>query len=162
MIYGSGADEILFRWDTVYGASIYKQDGHGNVVASLDMWGNIGERYSYDAFGTAKIMSWWDNNERASSWYGSRFMFQGREYIPELNIYDYRHRHYNPGLGRFMQADPSGFDAGDMNLFRYCNDDPVDKSDPTGLIATDWTWSRLMWDQGQFALRLQQPLHGLR
>jgi uncharacterized protein RhaS with RHS repeats len=40
---------------------------------------------------------------------------------------------YHPGLGRFLQTDPMGFDAGDMNLFRYCDDDPVDRSDPTGL-----------------------------
>jgi len=32
--------------------------------------------------------------------------------------------------------DPTGFDAGDMNLFRYCDDDPVDRSDPTGLVST--------------------------
>jgi hypothetical protein len=41
---------------------------------------------------------------------------------------------YHPGLGRFMQSDPTGFDAGDMNLFRYVGDDPVDRSDPTGLL----------------------------
>jgi RHS repeat-associated protein len=132
-IYGTGADEILFRWDTVYGGFIYKQDRHGNVVAVLDQWGNIVERYSYDAFGKPKIMSWWDNNERASSWIGNRFMFQGREYLSELNIYDYRHRFYQPTLGRFLQSDPTGFDAGDMNHFRYCGDDPVDRSDPMGL-----------------------------
>jgi RHS repeat-associated protein len=132
-VYGSGADEILFRWDTVYGGSIYKQDRQGNIVAVLDQWGNIAERYSYDAFGKATIMSWWDNNERTSSWIGNRFMFQGREWLNEFGIYDYRHRMYNPRLGRFIQTDPTGFDAGDMNLFRYCDDDPVDRSDPTGL-----------------------------
>jgi hypothetical protein len=42
---------------------------------------------------------------------------------------------YNPELGRFLQTDPTGFGAGDMNLFRYCGDDPVDGSDPTGLLA---------------------------
>jgi RHS repeat-associated protein len=138
-IYGAGADEILFRWDTVYGGSIYKQDRHGNIVAVLDQWGNIAERYSYDAFGKAKIMSWWDNNERTSSWIGNRFMFQGREWLGEFNIYDYRHRMYNPGLGRFLQTDPTGFDAGDMNLFRYCGDDPVDRSDPLGLEFFPYT-----------------------
>ena len=66
-------------------------------------------------------------------WYGNRFMFQSREYFPELGIYDYRHRMYHHSLGRFLQSDPTGFDAGDMNLFRYCGDDPVDRSDPTGL-----------------------------
>ena len=29
------------------------------------------------------------------------------------------------------------FDAGDTNLFRYCGDDPVDGSDPTGLVNTN-------------------------
>jgi len=29
-----------------------------------------------------------------------------------------------PNLGRFMQSDPLGFDAGDANLFRYCGTDP--------------------------------------
>src|SRR5205085_617584 len=75
-----------------------------------------------------------------------RFMFQGREWIPELGIYDYRHRFYHPSLGRFLQADPTGFDAGDMNLFRYCGDNPVDRSDPTGLVDRDVNasiWNRL-------------------
>jgi RHS repeat-associated protein len=157
-IYGAGADEILFRWDTTYGGSIYKEDRHGNVVAVLDQWGNIAERYSYDAFGKAKIMSWWDNNERTTSWIGNRFMFQGREWLNEFGIYDYRHRMYNPSLGRFIQTDPMGlqtegaqlsagqkalfspggsapeaFSSSEMNLFRYCGDDPVDGSDPFGL-----------------------------
>ena len=46
---------------------------------------------------------------------------------------DFRHRIYAPTLGRFLQVDPIGFDAGDMNLFRYCGDDPVDRTDPLGL-----------------------------
>ena len=57
------------------------------------------------------------------------------QWIPELGIYDYRHRMYHPSLGRFLQTDPTGFDAGNMNLFRYCGDDPVDRSDPTGLLS---------------------------
>jgi RHS repeat-associated protein len=60
-------------------------------------------------------------------------MFQGREYIRELGIYDYRHRVYDPGLGRFLQRDPIGFDGGDANLFRYCGDDPVNWMDDSGL-----------------------------
>jgi hypothetical protein len=38
-------------------------------------------------------------------------------------------------LGRFMSEDPKGFDAGDYNLFRYCGNDPEDRTDPTGLQA---------------------------
>src|SRR5438105_4695262 len=71
------------------------------------------------------------------------------QYIPELGIYDYRHRMYHPSLGRFLQTDPTGFDAGDMNLFRYCGDDPVDRSDPTGLLDTNASlWNHQVWMQG--------------
>jgi hypothetical protein len=34
-----------------------------------------------------------------------------------------------------MSEDPKGFDAGDYNLFRYCSNDPLDKTDPMGLDA---------------------------
>lgn len=64
---------------------------------------------------------------------GTGSCFQGREYFPELGIYDYRHRMYHPGLGRFLQMDPTGFDAGDMNLFRYCGDDPIDRRGSDGI-----------------------------
>ena len=81
--------------------------------------------------------------EKGSNW-GNRFMFTGREYFPELGIYDYRHPMYHPGLGRFLQTDSTGFDAGDMNLFRYCADDPVDRGDSTGLLDTSASiWNRL-------------------
>ena len=88
---------------------------------------------------------------------GHCFLFQGREYIRELGIYDYRNRFYYPALGRFIQTDPTGlqiestklsaqqtalyaagdapatFNASELNLYRYCNNDPVNKSDPFGL-----------------------------
>ncbi len=43
-------------------------------------------------------------------------------------------RAYHPSLGRFMSEDPKLFDAGDYNLFRYCHNDPIDFTDPTGEI----------------------------
>jgi len=60
-------------------------------------------------------------------------MFQGREYLSQLGIYDFRNRYYQPQLGRFLQGDPMGFGGGDVNLFRYCGGDPVNGSDPSGL-----------------------------
>ena len=40
---------------------------------------------------------------------------------------------YQPELGRFLQPDPKQFAAGDYNLYRYCHNDPINKTDPTGL-----------------------------
>jgi RHS repeat-associated protein len=75
-----------------------------------------------------------DGASIAESQYGNRFLFTGREWLKGLDIYDYRHRLYQPELGRFLQPDPKHFEAGDYNLYRYCHNDPVNKTDPTGLI----------------------------
>src|SRR5207244_119720 len=69
-----------------------------------------------------------------------------------FGIYEYRNRAYHPGLGRFMSEDPKLFvrgigmgkspddwsfakhpDEAELNLFRYCHNDPLDKTDPMGL-----------------------------
>lgn len=41
---------------------------------------------------------------------------------------------YNPNLGRFMQPDPIGFLAGDVNVYRFVSNGPPNATDPTGLI----------------------------
>jgi RHS repeat-associated protein len=133
-IYGPGPDEILYRHDAYLAVDLrYHLDRMGNVVFLLDSNGNGLERYTYDAFGTPTVTDWNGNNPRPYSWYGNRFMFTGREYFSELGLYDYRNRFYYPVLGRFLQSDPTGFDAADMNLYRYCGGDPMNGSDPSGL-----------------------------
>jgi RHS repeat-associated protein len=157
-IYGPGPDEILYRHDTSRGELRYHLDRMGNIAFLLDSDGDGIERYTYDAFGHPTVTDWDGNNPRSYSWYGNRFMFTGQEYFPELGLYDYRNRFYYPTLGRFLQTDPMGlqtegeklsagqkalfspggvapqaFSGSEMNLFRYCGDDPVDRSDPLGL-----------------------------
>jgi RHS repeat-associated protein len=109
----------------------YHCDARGKVAFVLGGGGQGYERYTYDAFGQPTITDW-DGNVRGQSAIGNRFLFQGREWIPELGIYDFRNRMYHPRLGRFLQKDSLGFHAGDMNLFRYCGDDPVNFNDPSG------------------------------
>jgi RHS repeat-associated protein len=147
-VYGAGADEILARQDSAGHILIYKQDQHGNVMAVLTDNGDVTEKYTYEAFGKPRIFDKWGNS-RAATAIDNRFLFQGREWIAELGIYDYRHRMYHPGVGRFLQTDPTGFDAGDMNLFRYVADDPIDGGDPTGLMNSLATIANhLAWFEG--------------
>jgi RHS repeat-associated protein len=44
-------------------------------------------------------------------------------------------RYYQPTTGRFISQDPSGFAAGDTNLYRYVGNNPTTATDPTGLYA---------------------------
>jgi RHS repeat-associated protein len=66
--------------------------------------------------------------------YANRFLYTGREFLKEANLYDYRNRVYSAELGRFLQTDPIRFDAGDRNLYRYVANGSVNFKDPLGLI----------------------------
>ncbi len=55
----------------------------------------------------------------------------------DLELYDYRNRAYSPEFGRFLQSDPKSFDADPTNLYRYCGNDPLDRTDPMGLDYSD-------------------------
>ena len=59
-------------------------------------------------------------------------MFTGREYDTETGLYYYRSRYYSPAIGRFLQRDPIGYLV-DINLYRYCYNNPVIFTDPSGL-----------------------------
>jgi RHS repeat-associated protein len=104
--------------------NFYFHDGRGNVSHLVNSSNTVVQHYTY--FVSGQPTSWMSGPS-------NRFLFQGALYEPEPQIYDMRNRFYHPNLGRFMQSDPTGFDAGDMNLFRYCGNDPVNRSDPSGL-----------------------------
>ena len=40
---------------------------------------------------------------------------------------------YDPSIGRWLEEDPLGFEAGDANLYRYVGNGPTNKIDPYGL-----------------------------
>ena len=158
-VYGPGQDEILLRQKSKYGYTRFHPDPHGNVEFLVDNDGQVVEHYTYDIFGTPKVEDWGGSNPpRNWSYYGHRFLFQGREYFDKFGVYDYRRRFYYPEMGYFLQADPIGIQIGgakltamqkalfspggqapeafgdsEANLYRYCHNDPVNKTDPTGL-----------------------------
>ena len=44
-----------------------------------------------------------------------------------------RNRYYDAGMGRFLQMDPIGLKAGDVNEYRYCGNDAISHVDVLGL-----------------------------
>jgi RHS repeat-associated protein len=117
------------------GAKYYHQDGLGSVTALSDDTGAIIETYRYDIFGTPAIYDA-TNQLLSASAQGNRFLFTGREWIAEANLYDYRNRVFSPVLGRFLQTDPIRFAGGDTNMVSYVFNNPVNDTDPSGLAPT--------------------------
>jgi RHS repeat-associated protein len=73
----------------------------------------------------------------------------------KANLYYYRARYYDSGIGRFLGEDPIGFDGGD-NGYEYADNSPNDFIDPSGLSP----WGDLLnWYLNKYhpILPLTQP-----
>jgi RHS repeat-associated protein len=57
----------------------------------------------------------------------------GREWDKETGLYYYRARYYDPMEGRFVSKDPISFAGGDVNLYGYVLNNPINYVDPKGL-----------------------------
>ena len=134
-LHGAGSDEMVQRWDTNRTNTIwYYQDAQGSTSHLTNDAGTIIESYKYPPADSG-APSIYDASKQliGSSNVDNRFLYTGRDWLKEVGWHDYRNRFYHPGLGRFLQSDPTGFAAGDSNLYRYCGGDPVNWSDPSGL-----------------------------
>ena len=105
----------------------YHADGLGSIVAITDSSQTIVQHYDYGTFGQLT----------ASDDFNNSYTFTGREWDEELGLHYYRARYYDAQTGRFISKDPIGFAGGDMNVYRYVGNGPVNLTDSIGL-APDW------------------------
>jgi RHS repeat-associated protein len=104
----------------------YHSDKTGNILSITDSGGNVVASYSYDPFGLVIGRS--GTTVPHDFTYGGAFGI-----IDEGNgLYFMQNRYYDAVTGRFLQRDPVGI-AGGLNLYRYCNNNPVAEVDPDGL-----------------------------
>jgi|GEM_PF-3838110 len=110
---------------------LYQHDALGSVTILTDKDGHLAERYTYSVTGEVRV---YDSNgvKLTNSAFGNCWMFTGREWLPEIGLYDYRNRVYSATLGRFLQTDPVKFHATDLNLYRYINNNYLNLIDPYG------------------------------
>jgi len=116
----------------------YRTNIIGSNVATTDANSNLLTRTEVDAYG---------NETYTSGSSPTEFQFGGKEgYVTDNHSgFDMiGRRYYIPMLGQFLTQDPKGHGAG-LNLYRYCDNSPLTKLDPTGLdqyviIAGDTKW----------------------
>jgi RHS repeat-associated protein len=120
---GLGIDGVLSRADTA-GARSFLTDGLGSTLALTDSTATVQTEYTYEPFGATTV------NGAASA---NPFQYTGRE-NDGTELYYYRARYYHPELQRFISEEPIGFAGGDVNLYAYVGDNPVNWRDPYGLF----------------------------
>jgi RHS repeat-associated protein len=121
-VHGPGVDEPLL-WYEGSGTSDKRYlmaDERGSVIGVTNSSGAVTQVNRYDAYGVP------------DSGNVGQFQYTGQRWIDDLDLYHYKARVYDPELGRFLQTDPIGT-AGGINLYAYVGNDPVNRTDPSGL-----------------------------
>ncbi|MEO1005008.1 MAG: RHS repeat-associated core domain-containing protein [Cyanobacteria bacterium J06638_38] len=124
--HGVGIDEVLAVEKANDEVIWALADHQGTVRVLMDSTGAVVNQISYDSFGNVTAQT--------NTGVSFRFGYTGREFDPETGLYYYRARYYDPEVGQFISQDAIGFNAGDMNLYRYVTNSPINYSDPSGNV----------------------------
>ena len=114
----------------------YGTNAQGDVIAIYDANGNRMVSYTYDAWGntlSTQTNGIWGSTVSSLNPFGYRSYY----YDSDTGLYYLQSRYYDPEIGRFINADDIDYLGADgsplsYNLFAYCENNPVIRSDSTG------------------------------
>ena len=129
-VYDENNQPLAMKYNnTLY---YYVLNAQGDVVRIVNSSRSVVASYTYDPWG--KIIS--SSGTLADI---NPLRYRGYYYDSETGFYYLQSRYYDPEIGRFINADSyASTDATGLlstNMFAYCENDPVNKSDPTGEVA---------------------------
>ena len=111
----------------------------GDILKVVDENYNIYAEYQYDIWGNCNIISNINNIANINP-----IRYRGYYYDNETNLYYLNSRYYDSFTHRFISIDSieyMDFDTlGGLNLWTYCNNNPIMYVDPDGESPAWWQW----------------------
>ena len=142
IVNNSSIKNIYYLYDnnnSVYGfiyeneRYYYIKDCMQNIIGIID---NLGIKlcdYKYDSYGNVSVMNYNSNIGNINS-----IRYKGYYYDKETGLYYCINRYYNPYLGRWLTIDNpkyiDRYNINSLNLFAYCENNPIMGYDPDGTI----------------------------
>ena len=139
----TGNDVLVFMYDNngdIFGFTYngkpyyYIKNAQNDVMFIVDPEEGAVVLYTYDAWGN--ITACYDASENNIGTINP-ITYRSYYYDFELGMYYLNSRYYMPALHRFLNADgyvQTGQDILDKNMFAYCGNNPVNRSDPSGMF----------------------------
>ena len=142
---GNESESIVFLYDEssiigmvrtasgVTNAYYFQRNLLGDVVAIYDTNGAKIVEYAYDAWGNCSIKGTTTNYIVA---HANPIRYRGYYYDEDTKLYYLNARYYSPEFRRFISPDDTAYldpeSVNGLNLYCYCNNDPVNFVDPSG------------------------------
>ena len=140
---GSMIDKLVYLYDessiigvdyTINGATntyFFERNLLGDVIGIYDTNGVQVGKYKYDAWGNCTTTL-----DTTGIAYRNPIRYRGYYYDTESGLYYLNARYYNPEWRRFISSDSTEYldpeSVNGLNLYCYCNNDPVNYADPSG------------------------------
>ena len=121
---------------------IYRRNLQGDIIGIYDSLGNEVGGYAYDAYGNCYVKYNDNSSEEEKKILDiNPFRYRGYYYDNETGLYYLNARYYDPSIGRFISPDvltildETKGQINGLNLYMYCNDNPIMYVDPSGCLA---------------------------
>lgn len=111
----------------------YLKDMLNNIIGLVAEDGNCCVRYKYDSFGSVIAI---EGDAAFTIGIENPIRYKGYYYDKDIRLYYCKSRFYNHEWGRWLSADEINYINPDsingLNLFNYCDNNPVMYTDPNG------------------------------
>ena len=111
----------------------FQRNLQGDVVAIYNKNGALKAKYLYDAWDNCTISGETTSYDVANA---NPIRYRGYYYDSDTGLYYCNARYYSPKWRRFISPDDTAYldpeSVNGLNLYCYCNNDPVNYADPSG------------------------------